>query len=363
MNETGLRPKPGEELTANGRGLSTVLWLIAVLATLYTVYFTRELLLPIVAAYFLKLALFPIVRGLRRWGIPESLGALAVLAVVVGTIAFGAYLLTDPANEWLARAPSILRRAASELRSWRGPVENISRAAEEVEAMTNLDARGAEAPAVEVRGPSLTNLLFQSTGNFLATVTATVVLLYLLLAAGDLFLRKVITILPRIEDKVAAVELSRELERTISHYLLTVTAINFGLGVAVGFCMHWLGMPNAVLWGLMVALFNFVPYVGAIASAAVLFFAAFVTFQEVPWSLVVVGVFVALNTLENSFITPTILGRRMSMNPVAIFIAMIFFGWAWGIYGIVLAVPILAAAKLLCERTASLQPLAELIGD
>ena len=331
------------------------------LATLYTLYFARELLLPIVGAYFLKLVFSPPVRRLKAWRIPEPLGAALVMGIVLGAGAVAAYSLSGPANDWIARAPSILRDARDEIRALTKPVENVSRAAEQVEQMTNGPAP-ARTDAVTVRGPSLTSLLFESTRYFVSTAIATLTLLYLLLAAGDLFLIKVITILPRLEDKVAAVELSRGLERNISQYLATVTLVNVGLGVAVGLLVHWLGMPNAYLWGMMAGLFNFVPYVGALATFSILTLAAYVTFDNAAKALLVGMLFFAVNGIEGYLVTPNVLGRRMSMNPVAIFISLIVFGWAWGVYGLLLAVPILAATKMICEHVRSLQPVGELIG-
>jgi predicted PurR-regulated permease PerM len=334
---------------------------LLIFAALYTLYFARELFLPIVTAYFLKLVFSPAVRRLKEWRIPEPLGAGLVLGLALSVGAVAAYSLSGPANEWIARAPSILREARNELRELRKPVENVSRAAEQVERMTNGPA--PERPeAVTVRGPSLANLVFESTRHFVTMAVATLTLLYLLLAAGDLFLIKIITILPRLEDKVAAVELSRELERSISQYLATVTTINLALGLVVGLLVHWLGMPNAYLWGMVAALFNFVPYVGALATFAILSLAAYVTFDDAVKALLAGGLFFVVNGIEGYFVTPNVLGRRMSMNPVAIFIALIFFGWAWGVYGLLLAVPILAATKLVCDHIRSLHPVGELIG-
>ena len=346
---------------SRGAGNSAVLTTLVVLAALYTIHFARDLLLPITAAYFLKLVLTPLVRWLRRWGgVPEALGAALVLGVTLAAAGLTVYQLIGPANDWLARAPKILREASSELRAWKKPVENLSRAAEHVEAMTEVSA-GNETRSVEVRGPRLTSLLFESTSDFVAAAVATLVLLYLLLASGDLFLRKAINILPRLEDKVAAVDLSRELERNVSSYLLIVSLINFGLGLVVGVCMHFLEMPNPYLWGMVVAVLNFVPYLGPLASVFILTLAAYVTFEDIGRALLISGVYFGVNAIESYFVTPAILGRRMSMNPVAIFIAMMFFGWAWGIYGLLLAVPILAMLKLLCEHVEPLQAVSELI--
>ncbi len=345
---------------SGGAGNSAVLTALVVLAAFYTIYFARDLLLPITSAYFLKLVLTPLVRWLKRRGVPEALGAALVLGVTLAAAGLTLYQVIGPANDWMARAPTILQQASSELRAWRKPVENLSRAAERVEELTEVAAR-EKTPSVEVREPRLTSLLFESTSDFIEAAVATLVLLYLLLASGDLFLRKAITLLPRLEDKVAAVDLSREMERNVSSYLVTVTLINLGLGLVVGGCMQWLDMPNPYLWGMVVAVLNFVPYLGPLASVFILTLAAYVTFDDIGKAFLVSGVYFGVNAVESYFITPAILGRRMRMNSVAIFIAMIFFGWAWGIYGLLLAVPILAMLKQLCERIRPLHAVAELI--
>ena len=343
-------------------GSSAAMTALVGLLVLYTIHFARDLLLPITAAYFLKLVLTPLVRWLRRWGVPESIGAALVLGATLAAGGLSAYQLIGPANDWLARAPKILWQASAELRAWKKPVENLSRAADHVEAMAQVSA-GNETRSVEVRGPRLTSLLFDSTSDFVAAAIATLVLLYLLLASGDLFLRKAITILPRLHDKVAAVDLSREMERNVSSYLVTVSLINLGLGLVVGVCMHFLEMPNPYLWGMVVAVLNFVPYLGPLASVFILTLAAYVTFEDIGRAFLISGVYFGVNAVESYFVTPAILGRRMSMNPVAIFIALMFFGWAWGIYGLLLAVPILAMLKVLCEHIEPLHAVSELISS
>jgi predicted PurR-regulated permease PerM len=332
------------------------------LAALHTVYFARDLLLPVTAAYFLKLALTPLVRGLRRGGVPEALGAALVLGATLGVVGLSAYQMIGPANDWIARAPQVLRQASRELRAWKKPVENLTRAADHVEEIAEVGGSGTT-PSVEVRGPRLTSLLFESTSDFIAAAVATLVLLYLLLASGDLFQRKAVALLPRLEDKIAAVDLSREMERNVSRYLLTVTSINVGLGLAVGVSMHWLDMPNPYLWGMVAGVLNFVPYLGPLASVFILTLAAYVSFDDIAKALLVGGVYFGVNAVESYFVTPAILGRSMRMNSVAIFVAMILFGWAWGVYGLLLAVPILTMLKQLCERVRPLHAVGELISD
>lgn len=330
-----------------------------VLGVGYTIFVARDFLLPVTAAFFLKLVLAPVVRKLRHVGIPEAVGGAIVLATTLLAVAWAAWSLSGPANDWLERAPTVLRDVEIQLRGLKESVQSVSRAAEQVEKMADVDGRTNT--AVEVRGPTLASLLFLSTRNFVAIAVATVVLLYLLLASGDLFLLKAMTVVPRLEDKVRAVDISRELELKISGYLRTVCAINVGLGAVIALATYLFGMPNPLLWGMMVALFNFVPYLGALASLTILFLAAFVTFGELGRALLVGGLFFGVNALEAYVITPTLLGQRMQTNPVAIFVAMIFFGWAWGVYGLLFAVPILTTFKLLCDHIPPLAPVGELL--
>ncbi len=155
----------------------------------------------------------------------------------------------------------------------------------------------------------------------------------------------------------------RQIQKDISLYLLTVTMINAGLGVAVGTAMYGLGMPNPILWGVMAGCFNFIPYLGAIASAIVLTLVASVTFDQLGHILLVPVVFIVLNELEGMIVTPAVVGKRLSLNPVAIFIWLLLWGWLWGIPGTLLAVPLLAVIKIICDNITALAPIGEFLGD
>jgi predicted PurR-regulated permease PerM len=198
--------------------------------------------------------------------------------------------------------------------------------------------------------------------NLLATVGAVTILLYFLLASGDLFLLKLVRVLPRFEDKKIAVTIVHEVRHDVSHYLLTITLINIGLGVATGIAMFWLGMPNPLLWGVMAASFNFIPYLGAMASAIILTLVALLTFDELGRILLVPGVFLVLTSLEGGFVTPAIVGRRLTLNPVAIFVWLTFWGWLWGVPGMLLAVPMLAILKIVCDHVQPLNSVGEFLG-
>ncbi|MGH9360311.1 MAG: AI-2E family transporter [Thermoanaerobaculia bacterium] len=332
-----------------------------ILACLYTLYVARAFLLPVVLAVLLKFVLSPLVGGLKRLRIPEGLGALIVLLALVGALGAAFYELAGPAFEWMDRAPGSMRRLEEKLRELKAPVERMSAATERVEEMAQV----GDAPPrqVEVADPSLGERLFQNVWNFSANAFVMLVLLYFLLASGDLFLRKLVRVLPTFSDRKRAVEILRQVELEVSAYLSTMTLINIGLGVAVGLAFYLLGMPNPALWAVMVALLNYVPYLGAIVGVAVMAVVAFLTFAETGEALLVPLAYLVINFVESYFVTPMILGRRLTLNPVVIFLGLTFWGWIWGITGALIAVPLLVAVKIVCDHSETLAPVGEFLGS
>ena len=331
------------------------------LATFYTLRLAQELFLPIVLAILLDFLLSPVVRSLRKIGLPEPLGAGLIVLGLLGVVGYGGYRLAGPTTEYLAMAPASVETLRGKLHSMRGSVEQVTKAAEQVEQVTS--GEDPTAPQVEIRGPSLTRQLFGGTAAFLGAATVVIFLTYFLLAVGDLFLQKLVGVLPQFKDKRVAVTIARETEAQISLYLFTTTLINIGVGVVTGLAMYLLGMPNPVLWGVVAALLNFVPYVGAVANTVLLALAAFVTFEDTGHALLVPGTFLALNLIESNLVTPWIYGNRMKLNTVALFIGLVFWWYIWGIAGAILAVPIMATIKIACDHIESLAPVGEFLGQ
>jgi predicted PurR-regulated permease PerM len=331
-----------------------------VLAVFYTLHLAQDFFLPIVLAILLDFLLSPVVRALRKVGIAEPLGAAIVMLGLLGVLVVGVYRLSGPAAEYIALAPESIETVQRKLQSMRGSVEQVTEAAEQVERA----AAGGEAEAqqVEIKGPSLTRQLFGGTTAFLSAATVVIFLTYFLLAVGDLFLQKLVGVLPQFGDKKVAVTIARETEAQISLYLFTTTLINLGVGIVTGFAMYLLGMPNPVLWGVVAAVLNFVPYVGAVANTILLALAAFVTFEDTGRALLVPGAFLALNLIESNLVTPMIYGNRMKLNTVALFIGLVFWWYIWGIPGAILAVPIMATMKIACDHIESLSPIGEFLG-
>jgi predicted PurR-regulated permease PerM len=352
--------KLGEALRDRIEVRSIAITGLFVLAVLYTLYFARAFLLPIVIAVLLDFLLSPILRALKRVHVPEPAGAALVLLVLLAAVGGIGYSLADPARQWMTKAPESLARVQSRLRDLRRPVEQVTRTAEQVEAATEVSRSGPQ--EVIVRGPRLSERLFGTTQSLLTGAMETVILLYFLLAAGDLFLQKLIKVLPLLRDKKKAVAIARETEASISTYLFTVAVVNVGLGLAVTLAMVLLKMPNALLWGSLAALAEFIPYVGATVMLALLAMAGLVTFPTVGQALLVPGAYLAINLVQANFISPMVLGRRLTLNPVAILVGLVFWWWIWGVGGAFIAVPLLATFKIFCDHIESLAPIGEFLG-
>jgi predicted PurR-regulated permease PerM len=332
-----------------------------VLAALYTLYFARAFFLPIVLAVLLDFLLSPLIRALKRARVPEPLGAALVIVGLLGTAGVAVYGLVGPAREWGAKLPASMREAENRLRKLRTPVEQVSKTAEQVEQVAKVD-NGAKTQEVVVKGPTLTERLFGTTQTLIASAFEVVILLYFLLAAGDLFLQKLIKVLPQFRDKKKAVAIARETEASISTYLVTVTLVNLALGLAVGIVMFLLKMPNPLLWGALAALAEFIPYLGASAVVTLLTLAGLVTFEQVGHALLIPAAYLGVNVLQSQLLAPLILGRKLTLNPVAIFVGLVFWWWIWGVPGAFIAVPLIATFKIFCDHIEALAPIGEFLG-
>ncbi len=334
-----------------------------VLAAFYTLFLARSFILPIILALLLNFLLSPVVRGLKnRLRIPEGLGAALVVFGFLGSLGWGIYELSGPAYEWAQKAPQQIRRLERKLAEFKKPVQTMSKATQQVEKMTEVGG-GPATRKVEVQTETFGERMFSQATELVAGGVVMFILLFFLLASGDLFLRKLIRVLPRLADKKRAVEIARQIESDVSTYLVTITIINVGLGLATWGLLALLGVPNPLLWGVLATVTNYIPYLGALIMYAVLAMVGFLTFDTLGQSLLVPGVFAGLNLLESYLVTPMVLGRRLTLNPVVIFLGLTFWGWLWGITGALLAVPIMVVVKIICDHSEPLAPIGEFLGD
>jgi predicted PurR-regulated permease PerM len=360
-----MRASPREEpprRPAGGRSLA--LTGLFVLAVAYTLHAARAVVLPMLLAILLRVILAPLVRSMTRLRIPEPLGAAVVMVALLGVVGLGFSQLAGPVADWIESAPQNLERVREKVHVLRGSMDSLSEATRAVEriASPNQAAPSEAAQEVVIRRQGLLDTLLGATPHVIFGLLVFLVLGYFLLASGDLFLRKLVRILPTFEDKKRAVEIARRLQSDVSQYLLTITLINAGLGVAVGIAMALVGMPTPFLWGTLAGVLNFVPYVGPVACGIVIALSSLLTFDALGQALIAPGVFVVLTTLEGYVVAPAILGHRLTLNTVVLFVWLILWGWIWGVPGMLIAVPVLAALKILCDRIRRFAPVGEFLG-
>jgi predicted PurR-regulated permease PerM len=264
---------------------------------------------------------------------------------------------------WAASAPQTFATAQERIRKVLKPLERASQTAQQVESAAGAVAGPETAQEVVVRQPSLIARIFGTTQKFLVAAMEVLILLYFLLAAGDLFLQKLIKVLPNLRDKQKAVEIARKTEASISTYLLTTFAITFTEGVVVALAMWALGMPNPLLWGAMVVVLEFIPYLGALIMTAILTLAALTVYDTLGQALLVPGVFLGINVIQGNFVSPALLGHRLALNPVALLVGLTFWFWIWGLPGAFIAVPLLATFKIFCDHIESLAAVGEFLGE
>ncbi|MCA9072196.1 MAG: AI-2E family transporter [Planctomycetaceae bacterium] len=335
--------------------------IIATLGIVYSLYFGRAILFPIGLAIVLFFLLAPVVRFLSRiTTLPESASAAVVVLSLTISLSLAGWVLSGPVSNWFAAGPETFREAEEKLRFIIEPVEKIDDAGDTV---TKIAKGGEEDGVLEVtiRQPSLTNYLLSATMNFMGGATITVVLVYLLLAGGHRTLNSVVELMPTVEDKRGFVGMIRDVEQGISSYLLTITGINVALGCLIGTALWLLGLPDPLLLGLMAATLNFIPFVGCFMGASVTFLIGVVYLDTPTEALLGFLIYLSINVVEGNVITPMVLGRSMKLNPAIVFLFIIFWGWVWGVGGILIAVPLLGIMKIVCDNSERLQPIARLL--
>jgi predicted PurR-regulated permease PerM len=361
----GADPLPAEPLAATAAKATRVQIALMVLGTIAFLYFARPVILPIFLACVAAVTLKPLIRWLSYCHIRPALAAAIVLSALMAAGGVGFFHLGRPAMAWVNDAPEHMTQLRQRVQKIFPRGARLSQAAA---AVNNLGATEQEkkeeqekTPTVAVKDNRGTSSFMNWTGTFLAGVGETLVLLYLLLASGDLFLQKLVHVMPTLSDKKRAVEISHEIQQNISNYLFTVCLINIGLGLVVSGGLFWLGVPNAALWGILAAVFNFVPYFGPVAGVLLLAGVGLLTFDPLWKGLLPPAWYLLLHLLEANLFTPVLLGRRFTLNPVVIFVSLIFWTWLWGVPGALLSVPILVSIKVVCDRVPAMSHVSELL--
>jgi len=365
-------PEPAPDIDKTARALdslnslTTGVWVLAVLALTYTIYFARAFLLPIVFAMLLNFLLSPLVRLLSRVKIKPPFAAGIIIVALITVVGLAGYELSGPVQRLAASAPATLEVAEGKLKTLLRPLERASRTAQQVAKAASATTDGVSTPTkpttVVVEGPSVLTRVFGTTQRVAGFVLEVVILLFFLLAAGDLFLQKLIKVLPSRGEKRLAVQIARETETSISTYLLTTSLVNLCEGAVVAGVMALWGMPSPLLWGALTVLLEFIPYLGAATMIAVLSVAALTVFDSVGHALLIPLSYLAINIVQGQFVSPILLGHRLALNPVALFVGLAFWFWVWGIPGAFIAVPLVATFKIFCDNIDVLAFIGEFLG-
>jgi predicted PurR-regulated permease PerM len=341
---------------------SLSLRIVAALSIFGVMYFARDVLMPITVALLVSLTLRPMVRRFQRMGVPRSITATGILFVLVAIGTAGVSSLLPPARQWAESAPAHFQTVRERLSALRPHWAMFSNMSTKLREVTELVTADPPVP-VEVHESVLTEhlSLATSTGHALGACLIVLVLVFFALTSGDLLLNQVLAGFSRMSEKKRAVGLVHEVERGIATYLFTVTMINIGLGIASGVGFWLLGMPSPILWGAMTCVLNYVPFFGPMVCTVVLLLVSVLSFDSVAYAFVPPLFFLIVSAVEGNVLTPLVVGRSMSLNPVIVFLALIVGGWAWGLGGAILAVPLLAVVKIATERFPSTQAVARII--
>lgn len=322
-------------------------------------YLARVVFVPLTFALMLSFLLSPAVTWLERWRLPRAVGAALVVSVLLGGVGFAAVELANPAADWIGRSPKVLQTLERRVRPWRRPVKNVSELAERVERMAQVEDRKPP-QEVTLEKPGILSMALDTVWAVAAGGLVTLFALYFTLLTGDVLLARVIAWVPDLNHRRTA-DVLVSIQKGMSRYLGTVFAINLVVGCGVALAMFVLKMPNPFLWGALAMVVNFVPYVGPLVGIITVGAVSLATFPDPTAAMLPPLVYLALASVEGNVITPLILGRTCELDPLVIFVWLLFWGWLWGIPGAIVAVPMLMLIKLMCERSIVLQPVAALI--
>ncbi|MER9498453.1 AI-2E family transporter [Mesorhizobium sp. M0587] len=342
-------PDPRAAARADTHMVRLLLVGIFLLMVVYALYFARAFFMPVILAFLLALTLTPIVRLLRRHGIPELVSATLLVVLSICVFASAGYLLSGPIIDIINNTSSIGQQLTERLAQLRRPFERIMQISHQIEQLTET----SQEPGIQKVAVAQSGVLSSAASNLLSAGTSLTIIFVLslfLLASGTMFYEKIIQSFASLSEKKRALRVIYDVEREISHYLLTVTLINAGLGTVIALGLWALGVPNPSVWGVAAALFNFLPYIGALITILLVTIMALISFDTISYALLAPAFVLLCDIIEGQFVTPTVVGRRLEINAVAILIALAFWSWLWGFVGALMAVPLLVVIKAFCDH-------------
>ena len=332
-----------------GRRRNHLLVAIVVFLTLYTCAVAEAVLVPLLIAILFGLMLAPPVRLLERWRIPRVIGSLAMVLLTLAIVTVVITALASPARAWMERMPRAIDRIETVLRDVRRPLQAATEMTRELGKLTEMDAQQSPMRVVD-SSPGPFGQMLSAAPAVLAGIVISIFLTFLFLLHGDDLLRKFVMLAPHLRAKRDMVEATRHAQRELSMYVITITLINAGLGLATAGALYLMHVRDPLLWGGVAAVLNFAPFIGPLLTMIALTVVGFTEFSSPALALAVPAVFLGLHMIEGQLLTPHLVGRRMALDPVVVFLALVALGWMWGVAGLLLAVPLLTCAKIIAER-------------
>ena len=357
------------------RGASLVL--LAALGSVFMLHWASAVFIPLMLGLIFSYALAPAATRLQRLHIPRAIAAALLMVALVGGTGWTAYALSDDATQFIESLPNAAQKIRQAARATRNQpattIEKVQMAATQLEEAAK---EGGAGPATAARGVTrvqieraqfnLKDYLWASTPGMAASIGQATVVLFLtffLLASGDAFRRKLVKLAgPTLARRKITVQALDEITDQIQRYLIVQVLISAIVGVATWLAFWAIGVEHAAVWGLLAFMLNFVPYIGSLVVTGGSALVGFVQFGSVEMALLVAGVSLVVHTISGNLLTPWLTGRASRLNAVTVFVAVLAFGWLWGVWGLVLGVPILLMIKAVCDRVDDLKPLGEMLG-
>jgi predicted PurR-regulated permease PerM len=359
---------------------SAALSTVATLAIILVLQYAQPVLIPLVIGVLISYTLSPMVASLARHGVPRAVGAGLAVAALVGALGLGAYTLSDEAMEIVSNIPEAAQRIRERVNASRrepgGALAQVQEAAQEIEKTAEEATKGNEEPPprrgvqkVEVVEPTLraSDYLWLGGVGLIGVAGQFAVILFLvyfLLVTGDLYKRKLVKIAgPTLSQKKVTVQILDDINLQIESFLRVQVLTSAIVAAATAAALWWFGLEQFVIWGLLAGIFNSIPYLGPVIVTVGLGVVAFMQFDDLLMTTYICGAAFLITSLEGFLLTPALMSRAAQMNPVAIFVGLLFFSWLWGVWGTVLAVPMLMMVKAICDHVEDLEPVGELLGE
>lgn len=345
------------------RGLQIPLWGLFIMAVLAVLYFAKAVFIPIFLAVVFSFVLMIPVNLLEKIRIPPSVGALMVLLATLGGFSILAYYMYDPVKVWVERFPDEIQNIETKIVELRSSFNEVQKTTEEIDqTITDLTGSAVSSPGTQevvVKSGSRLYTLMDNTQAFIVGFMFFLVLLYFLLAFGELMVKSLMMTWKDRAHRITFLRITQESQYQISYYLLLITLINIALGIITALGMWMIGMPTPLLWGVSATLLNYIPYIGPLINMILVTFVGLITFEHVSTAMLPALIILGLNIIEGQVVQPLFVGRMFTINPVFVFISVAFWGWLWGVAGMFMAVPLLMILNSFVSKMRELAEAAE----